>query len=61
VLGLALLREAAPPAVLAACATLDERAQMAVWGEDPEVTDRMAAMQDEVEHAARFLALVRQG
>jgi hypothetical protein len=40
---------------------LDERAQMAVWGEDPEVTDRMAAMQDEVEHAARFLALVRQG
>ncbi|MFT8890738.1 MAG: ATP12 family protein [Acetobacter papayae] len=61
VLGLALLREAASPAALAACATLDERAQMAVWGEDPEVTDRMAAMQDEVEHAARFLVLFRQG
>ncbi|MFT8674445.1 MAG: ATP12 family protein [Acetobacter sp.] len=61
ILGLALLRGAGTPTELVACATLDERAQMAVWGEDTEVTDRIAAIQVEVEHAARFLALVRAG
>ncbi|MBO1325927.1 hypothetical protein K2X14_13350 [Acetobacter sp. TBRC 12305] len=61
VLGLALLRDAGTPGELVACATLDERAQMAIWGEDTEVTDRIASIQAEVEHAARFLALIRAG
>ena len=59
VLGLALLGGAAVEE-LVACATVDERHQMAVWGQDTEVTDRIASMQMELETAARFDALTRQ-
>ncbi len=59
VLGLALLG-GAPVEELVACATVDERQQMAVWGQDTEVTDRIARMQMELETAARFEALMHQ-
>lgn len=59
VLGLALLGGAAVEE-LVACATVDEREQMAVWGQDTEVTDRIARMQMELETAARFEALMHQ-
>lgn len=59
VLGLALPGGAAVED-LVACASVDERYQMAVWGEDTEVTDRIARMQMELETAARFEALIRQ-
>ncbi|MCP1195190.1 hypothetical protein NKW84_04855 [Acetobacter senegalensis] len=60
VLGLALVEQQADPETLVACATLDERAQMQRWGEDTEITDRIAALVREVSDAARFLALSRQ-
>ncbi len=59
VLGLALLG-GAPVEELVASATVDERHQMAVWGQDTEVTDRIASMQMELETAARFEALTHQ-
>lgn len=60
VLGLALLGGAGVED-LVACATVDEREQMAVWGQDTEVTDRIARMQMELETSARFEALGQQG
>ncbi|MDE7547354.1 ATP12 family chaperone protein [Acetobacter fabarum] len=59
VLGLALLGGARVEE-LVACATVDERQQMAVWGQDTEVTDRIARLQMELETAARFEALMHQ-
>ncbi len=58
VLGLALMGGAAVEELVAS-ATVDERHQMAVWGQDTEVTDRIASMQMELETAARFNALTR--
>lgn len=60
VLGLVLLNGVSSVEELVACATVDERYQMAVWGQDTEVTDRIAAMQQELETAARFAALMHQ-
>lgn len=60
VLGLALVEQQADPETLVACATIDERAQMQRWGEDTEITDRIAAALHEVSDAARFLARSRQ-
>lgn len=60
VLGLALLEGAATVEELVACATIDERQQMAVWGQDTEVTDRIARMQQELETAARFEAFIKR-
>lgn len=59
VLGLALLGGAAVEELVAS-ATVDERYQMAVWGQDTEVTDRIASMQMELETAARFDALMHK-
>lgn len=60
VLGLVLLGGAATVEELVACATVDERQQMAIWGQDIEITDRIARMQQELETAARFKALTQQ-
>lgn len=60
VLGLGLLEGAATVEELVACATIDERQQMAVWGQDTEVTDRIARMQQELETAARFEAFIKR-
>ncbi|KDE20192.1 ATP synthase F1 [Acetobacter aceti 1023] len=60
VLGLALVSQAGSVNDLVACATLDERMQMAVWGEDTEITDRIASIQREASDAARFLELSRK-
>lgn len=60
VLGLALVNGAGSVDELVASATLDERMQMAVWGEDTEITDRIAGIQREVADAARFLELARK-
>lgn len=60
VLGLALVNGAGSADELVANATLDERMQMAVWGEDTEITDRIAGIQREVADAARFLELARK-
>ena len=60
VLGLALLGGARVEN-LVACATVDEREPMAVWGQDTEVTDRIARMQMELDTSARFEALAQQG
>lgn len=58
-LGLALLKGNASPDALVACATVDECEQMAIWGEDTAVTDRIATLLRDVTDAARFLELLR--
>lgn len=60
-LGLALVKGQGAPEELVACATLDEREQMAIWGEDTDVTDRIATRLRDVTDAAQFLALLRKG
>lgn len=60
VLGLAAVKADTTPEALAACATLDEQAQMQRWGQDTEITDRIATLTRDVADAMRFLALARQ-
>lgn len=60
-LGLALVKGHARPEDLVACATLDECEQMAIWGEDTDVTDRIATLLRDVTDSARFLELLRKG
>lgn len=60
-LGLLMFEAGMEAQTLVHAATLDEQIQMATWGVDTEVTDRIAALQDEVGCAMRFLALYRQG
>lgn len=60
VLGLAAVKAETTPEALAACATLDEQEQMQRWGEDTEITDRIATLVHDVADAMRFLALARQ-
>ena len=60
-LGLLMCEVGMEAQTLVHAATLDEQIQMATWGVDTEVTDRIAALQDEVGCAMRFLALYRQG
>ncbi|KXV71962.1 ATP synthase F1 [Acetobacter cerevisiae] len=60
-LGLVLVKGQGTPEELVACATLDEREQMAIWGEDTDVTDRIAMRQRDVTDATHFLELLRGG
>lgn len=60
-LGLVLVKGQGKPEELVACATLDEREQMAIWGEDTDVTDRIAMRLRDVTDAAHFLELLRAG
>lgn len=60
-LGLVLVKGQGTPEELVACATLDEREQMAIWGEDTDVTDRIAMRLRDVTDAAHFLELLRGG
>ncbi|MFT9217020.1 MAG: ATP12 family protein [Acetobacter malorum] len=60
-LGLVLVKGQGTPEELVACATLDEREQMAIWGEDTDVTDRIATRLRDVTDAAHFLELLRKG
>ncbi|MGO3518103.1 MAG: ATP12 family chaperone protein [Acetobacter cibinongensis] len=59
VLGLAAAKTDVSAEELAACATLDEQAQMKQWGEDAEITDRIAALVRDVSDAKRFLTLAQ--
>lgn len=60
-LGLVLVKGQGTPEELVACATLDEREQMAIWGEDTDVTDRIATRLRDVTDAAHFLELLHKG
>lgn len=59
VLGLALIEERLSAAEAFAAAQLDESFQIERWGEDPEQTQRRAALQDDIALAARFAGLLR--
>ncbi|KXV74144.1 ATP synthase F1 [Acetobacter malorum] len=59
-LGLVLVKGQGTPEELVACATLDEREQMAIWGEDTDVTDRIAIRLRDVTDAAHFLELLHK-
>jgi chaperone required for assembly of F1-ATPase len=59
VLGLALVERRLSPAEAFAAAQLDESFQIERWGEDPEQTERRAALQEDIALAARFAALLR--
>lgn len=59
-LGLVLVKGQGTPEELVACATLDEREQMAIWGEDTDVTDRIATRLRDVTDAAHFLELLHK-
>ncbi|MBV1838048.1 ATP12 family chaperone protein [Acetobacter estunensis] len=60
VLGLALADGAITPAQAVAAASVDERVQMERWGEDAAILDRIAAMNEDVMDAARFMELGRR-
>jgi chaperone required for assembly of F1-ATPase len=59
VLGLALIEQRLSPVETFAAAQLDESFQIERWGEDPEQTERRAALQEDIALAARFAALLR--
>ncbi|GBQ33726.1 hypothetical protein HLH34_06335 [Gluconacetobacter azotocaptans] len=59
VLGLALAEGALAGEQAAACATLDERTQMELWGHDAQQAARLAALGRDVEEAALFLRLLQ--
>ncbi len=59
VIGLALLAGRIDAAAAFEAAQLDESYQLERWGEDPEAVRRRAAIEAELETAARFLALLR--
>ncbi|NVN42057.1 chaperone, ATP12, partial [Ameyamaea chiangmaiensis] len=57
VLGLALADGRLDAAEATALATLDDEAQLDVWGDDPEARARLATIARDVTDAARFMAL----
>ncbi len=59
ILGLALLEEKISPEEAFAAAQLDESFQIERWGEDPEQTQRRAALKEDIALAARFARLLR--
>ena len=59
VLGLAVAAGAIAPAAAHDCATLDERWQERLWGEDAEAAARRARIGGEIASAARFVNLAR--
>lgn len=59
IIGLALEAGRISPAEAFAAAQLDESYQIERWGEDAGAARRRAAIQAEIEAAARFLALLR--
>lgn len=59
VLGLALVDGRLTGAQAIACATLDERTQMELWGHDAEQAERLDRLGVDVADAAAFLALLR--
>ena len=61
VLGLALLEGRIDAAEAFAASQLDESFQVEAWGEDPEQLERRRALAADVEAAARFISLLREG
>ena len=61
VLGLAMLREEMDAATLFEAAFLDELWQAERWGSDWEAEERRVGIRSELEHAHRFLQLLRAG
>jgi chaperone required for assembly of F1-ATPase len=59
ILGLALLAGRLSADEAFAAAQLDESFQIEQWGEDPEQTQRRAALKEDIALAARFAALLR--
>ena len=59
ILGLALIEKRLAPEEAFAAAQLDESFQIERWGEDPEQTQRRAALKDDIALAARFTRLLR--
>ncbi|AQU88151.1 hypothetical protein B0W47_12515 [Komagataeibacter nataicola] len=59
VLGLAVATGALPAARAAEIASVDERSQMDIWGEDAKLLEALRLQAVEVEDAARFLQLCR--
>jgi chaperone required for assembly of F1-ATPase len=59
ILGLAVLEGRLSPEAAFAAAQLDESFQIERWGEDPEQTQRRAAVQEDIALAARFAQLLR--
>ncbi len=57
VLGLAVAENALDATQAANIASVDERAQMQRWGEDPALLDRIAMMAADITDAARFMKL----
>jgi chaperone required for assembly of F1-ATPase len=58
VLGLALAEGRIDPATAFECSQLDELFQAERWGEDSEAAVRRSALRQEIDEAARFIALV---
>ena len=61
VLGLALLEGRIDAAEAFAASQLDESFQIEAWGEDPEQLERRGALAADIEAAARFIVLLREG
>jgi len=61
VLGLAMLRDEMDSGALFEAAFLDELWQAGKWGSDWEAEDRRAGIRAELDHAHRFLGLLRGG
>ena len=61
VLGLAMLRDEMDSGTLYEAAFLDELWQAEKWGRDREAEDRRAGIRAELDHAHRFLGLLRSG
>ena len=61
VLGLAMLRDEMDSGALYEAAFLDELWQAEKWGSDWEAEDRRAGIRAELDHAHRFLGLLRSG
>ena len=59
VLALAVLEEEIDADQCIVACQLDERHQIARWGEDEELTARLNRQADDIRNAARFLALVK--
>jgi chaperone required for assembly of F1-ATPase len=59
ILGLALIERRLAPEATFEAAQLDESFQIERWGEDPEQTQRRAALKDDIALAARFTRLLR--
>lgn len=59
VLGLAVLEAEIDAEHCITASQLDERHQIARWGEDEELADRLDRQAEEIRNAARFLALVK--